>query len=127
MPSALSHIFDSAQSSGLGRFYAAGQDRYWLESEIFNVSTAFVSPYIDNGWAGVSVFAIGLGFISGLFYGRARGLAWVFFCVMFMSASALSIYSNNYTNLNFVGQFVWFFAYYYNFKFGNAKYGLQSK
>jgi oligosaccharide repeat unit polymerase len=116
IPSVFSNIFDSAQSPNADRFLAAGQERYWLESEIFNVSTAFISPYIDNGLVGVSVFSIGLGFFSGLFYGRPVGLAWLFFSVMFMSAAALSIYSNNYTNLNFVGQFFWFFIYYYRFR-----------
>ncbi len=89
------------------RYLDAAAERYWLESEVFNVSTAGIEPYLDVGWIGISGFLIFVGALSGLVYHLSRGLTGTVAVITLMSAATLSIYSNNYVNWNLVGQMLW--------------------
>ncbi|WP_206036172.1 hypothetical protein [Crateriforma spongiae] len=98
--------------SRANRFKLSGNERYWLESKTFNVSTAFIGPYLDWGHTGVAAFAFLIGFLSSVsyaFYGSLPGLCFV---SILSTGCLLSVYSDSFTNLNFVGQFVWLAAVY---------------
>lgn len=113
IPSALSEFLGIEDIDNSNRFLDAGEKRYWLESKAFNVSTSFIEPYIDLGFTGITIFSALIGFLSGIVNGRLKGVNWLVVNVIFMAAAGLSIYSNNYTNLNFIGQFLW--LYFSNF------------
>lgn len=106
VPSVIANIF--VESSGADRFAAAAQARYWLQSEVFNVSSGFNSPYLDHGWAGIVTYAGFLGFACMLSFLRMREAVMLSAFAAFMTASLLSVFSNNLGNLNFMGQFAIF-------------------
>lgn len=104
IPSAITDLFTG--SSSTDRFAAKSVERYWLQSAVFNISTGFNSPYLDNGWLGMGLQSGFMGFLS--FYSFLRSRSTVGFCVTasLVAASCLTIFSNNFGNLNFVGQFL---------------------
>ena len=90
----------------MSRFKAASVDRYWLRSPVFNVSTGFNAPYLDGGFLGVFIYSAFIGFLCTFVYlgfGNMLGLAT--FSVL-MSGALITVFSNNFGNLNYVGQFL---------------------
>ncbi|AKG70719.1 hypothetical protein WN53_17230 [Serratia fonticola] len=88
---------------------AASNVGSWFESEAFNVSTAMLQPYIDNGWFGINILMVLLGFVSGVIYSCGKTALAFFSLITISTACVLSIYSDNFTNLNFIGQFIFYF------------------
>lgn len=107
VPSAIASALSGKRIDPGSRFEQAGKDRYWLESRVFNVSTAGIEPYIDMGNFGIWMFFAVIGLLSSFCYYHLSGYVGLTSSVIFISAGILSIYSNNFTNLNFVGQFLW--------------------
>lgn len=86
--------------------YADSVDKfYYLESNVFNVSTAFIKPYLDLGVLGVSIFSFVVGFLGQAFFRVGGGIVGFVFSVFMCSAGMLSIFSNNYLNPNFIFQY----------------------
>lgn len=74
--------------------------RYWLVSDVFNVSTAYSNSYLDVGMIGVAFFNfIVAGLTAGLYY-FARSVSGKLMYVVFIQALALTIFNDNFTNLN---------------------------
>jgi oligosaccharide repeat unit polymerase len=103
LPSFISNMINPV--GDLGRFDTKAIERYWLESAIFNISTGFNSPYLDYGWIGMILLAAMQGFLSIWAFLRSRSLIGLCVTAGLISASMLSVFSNNYGNLNFAGQF----------------------
>lgn len=106
VPSAIQAAFGQAVW-GADRFQRMADERYWIESSIFNVSTAMIGPFIDLGWMGAALFLISVGILSRAVYARSRTLFGYVASIMLGAAAVLSIYSNNYVNLNMLGQILW--------------------
>jgi len=103
LPSAL-----SGDTEGMDRFHEVGAERYWLESKVFNVSTGFNEPYLDYGFYGIFFHAAFIGFLVSITFLRFRGtVGLVTYCAL-LTGSLLTIFSNTFGNLNYVGQFAFF-------------------
>jgi oligosaccharide repeat unit polymerase len=89
------------------RFRLAAEERYWLESSTFNVSTAFIGVYLDWGILGIGLVAFSLGFICSATFCAFRSIYGLVSSVALTTACLLSVYADSFTNLNFVGQFAW--------------------
>ncbi|MEO6524911.1 MAG: O-antigen polymerase [Mucilaginibacter sp.] len=89
--------------------YTTGGD---LVTEAFNVSSAFVSPYIDMGYMGIIIFTFAIGIISNLVW-WVKGIKRFFYRAILIQILVLSIFYNMFVYLPVVFQFVWiaiFFA-----------------
>lgn len=91
---------------------------YYLVTQAFNVSTAYIDPYRDLGYVGVFLLA----FFPGLFvtYLRSRTdiRAVLFFCIL-MQCNILSVFYNHYMYLPIIFQLVvinFCFVARYNFR-----------
>lgn len=79
---------------------AATSEKYWLISDVFNVSTAYASAYIDVGTIGVTMFNMIISFLTAGLYFFARSLAGKMMFVVFVQALFLTVFNDNFTNLN---------------------------
>ena len=89
------------------RFQIAAVERYWLESSVFNVSTAFIGPYLDWGKWGIWLAAFTLGILCSTVFSTFHSMEGLAGIVILTTACLLSVYADSFTNLNFIGQFAW--------------------
>lgn len=111
VPSVITRALGGSTENQSDRYAIKAEQRYWLESPVFNVSTSFIEPYIDMGWKGVIFFILFISIGSSIVYRKASGIFWMSSNCILCSAAILSIYSNNYSNLNFLGQFLWLYLF----------------
>lgn len=109
VPSAIKNAF-SGETSNLSRFQAAAAERYWLQSSVFNVSTGFNPAYLDKGMGGIFFYSSFIGFCCSLSYLLHRGVVGVALFGALMAGSLLTVFSNSFANLNYVGQVFFFLA-----------------
>ncbi|MDX5627790.1 MULTISPECIES: O-antigen polymerase [unclassified Brenneria] len=117
VPSVIMDILRGGGGSRYDFIATASNVGLWFESEAFNVSTAMLRPYIDNGWIGIQSLMIALGLVSGSIYFSGRSSLAFFSLITISTSCVLSIYSDNFTNLNFIGQFIFYFFIFLRFKF----------
>jgi oligosaccharide repeat unit polymerase len=86
--------------------------RYWLVSDVFNVSTAYSNSYLDVGLIGVAFFNFIVAGLTAGFYYFAKSVSGKLMYVVFIQALALTIFNDNFTNLNNCFQIAFiFFAF----------------
>lgn len=73
---------------------------YWLVSEVFNVSTAYSNAYLDVGITGVAIFNFIIAWLTAGLYYLGRSVAAKLMYVVFMQALVLTVFNDNFTNLN---------------------------
>ncbi|KGM35860.1 hypothetical protein P409_01890 [Inquilinus limosus MP06] len=85
---------------------------YWLVSEVFNVSTAYSNAYLDVGITGVAIFNFIIAWLTAGLYYLGRSVAAKLMYVVFMQALVLTVFNDNFTNLNNCFQIAFiFFAF----------------
>ncbi|NDU99873.1 oligosaccharide repeat unit polymerase [Pseudoroseicyclus tamaricis] len=104
VPSALSRLAAAPVEAAAGRFQAAAEERYWLQSPMFNVSTGFNPAYLDLGIPGIVGFAAVIGFLTTFAYCRFRGELGTATYAALLTGALLTVFSNSFSNLNYVGQ-----------------------
>lgn len=116
-------VVEAINGSGSRYDFAAAASNVgsWFESESFNVSTAMLQPYIDNGWIGVQILMALLGVVSGWVFFSGSGAMAFFSLITISTACVLSIYSDNFTNLNFIGQFIFYILIFMKFRYKNVR------
>lgn len=77
-------------------------------SEAFNVSTAFVDPYIDTGYLGIVVFSAIICFATLYFWSKTSKRELFIFCVLGQSM-VLTIFYNHFFSLPVITQVFWFY------------------
>lgn len=77
-------------------------------SEAFNVSTAFVDPFTDNGYIGILLFTILISFVTIYFWYKKSARDLFVFCVLTQSL-ILTIFYNHFFSLPVVTQIFWFY------------------
>lgn len=78
---------------------------YYLVTQAFNVSTAYVDPYRDLGYSGVFIFASVAGFFVTYLNGKTNFKSIMFFCIL-MQCNVLSVFYNHYMYLPIIFQLV---------------------
>lgn len=73
---------------------------YWLVSDVFNVSTAYSNAYLDVGIAGVAIFNFIIAWLTAGLYYLGRSVSAKLMYVVFMQALVLTVFNDNFTNLN---------------------------
>jgi oligosaccharide repeat unit polymerase len=78
-------------------------------SEAFNVSTAFVDPYTDNGYLGIVIFSAIICFVTLYFWNKKSKRELFIFCVLGQSM-VLTIFYNHFFSLPVITQIFWFYV-----------------
>ena len=78
---------------------------YYLVTQAFNVSTAYIDPYRDLGYFGIFMFSSVAGFFVTLLGAKTNFKAILFFCVL-MQCNVLSVFYNHYMYLPIIFQLV---------------------
>ncbi|SDG12723.1 oligosaccharide repeat unit polymerase [Pedobacter terrae] len=86
-----------------------------LVTPAFNVSSAFMSSYMDMGKYGLAIFAFVIGLISNLTW-WATGSKRFFFRAITFQCIILSIFYNHFFYLPVAFQYVWFILFFMNYK-----------
>lgn len=105
LPSVLRNLIFDPEMLGSGN----------LVTQAFNVSSAFVAPYIDMGKYGIVIFSFYIGVFCN-FTWWAEGSKQIFFRAITTQIIILSIFYNMFMYLPVVFQFVWIFIYFLRFK-----------
>lgn len=77
-------------------------------SEAFNVSTAFVDPFTDNGYLGILLFTVLISSVTIYFWYRKSVRDLFIFCVLTQSL-ILTIFYNHFFSLPVITQIFWFY------------------
>jgi oligosaccharide repeat unit polymerase len=75
----------------------------------FNVSTAYVGPFMDYGYIGITCFSLLIGIISSYFWRKRRQFKYQLLYSVMVQCLALSIFWNFLFDTSFLGQFIWIF------------------
>jgi len=78
---------------------------YYLVTQAFNVSTAYIDPYRDLGYFGVFLFAFVAGFFVKYLNGKTEFKSIMFYCII-MQCNVLSVFYNHYMYLPIIFQLV---------------------
>lgn len=78
-------------------------------SEAFNVSTAFVDPFTDNGYIGILMFTVLISSASLYFWYKKSVRDLFIFCVLTQSL-ILTIFYNHFFSLPVITQIFWFYV-----------------
>ena len=91
-----------------GESYSVSNTSGNLISEAFNVSSAFTSPFLDAGYAGIAIFSFVIGFISFICW-WTRGNKRVFYRAVIAQCLILTIFYNHFFYLPIIFQLFWIF------------------
>lgn len=75
----------------------------------FNVSTAYVGPFMDYGYAGIACFSLLIGIISSYFWRKRRIFKYQLLYSIMVQCLALSIFWNFLFDTSFLGQLIWIY------------------
>ena len=78
---------------------------YYLVTQAFNVSTAYIDPYRDLGYFGVFLFASIAGFFVKFLDNKSDFKSVIFFCIL-MQCNILSVFYNHYMYLPIIFQLI---------------------
>ncbi|HHE6157393.1 O-antigen ligase [Citrobacter freundii] len=78
---------------------------YYLVTQAFNVSTAYIDPYRDLGYFGVFIFSSVAGFFVTYLSNKTEFKSILFFCIL-MQCNVLSVFYNHYMYLPIIFQLV---------------------
>jgi oligosaccharide repeat unit polymerase len=77
-------------------------------SEAFNVSTAFVDPFLDSGYVGILIFTIVIASATLYFWYKKTARDLFIYCVLAQSL-ILTIFYNHFFSLPVITQIFWFY------------------
>ena len=103
----LPSIIRSEMSGGADQFERMSRSRYWLESSMFNVSTAYLPAYLDRGFFGIFAYALITSLVVSVVYHHASSWTGLIMLATLYAANVLTVFSDNFVNLNVAGQFIW--------------------
>jgi len=104
LPSAVERIFLGSEDRY--DWAKVSEERYWLESNVLNVSTAYLGPFLDLGILGIIIFNSIIISISLIIYKSLKTSKDCIVLVILYTGIILTVFSNVFTNLNFVGQLI---------------------
>jgi len=84
----------------------------------FNVSTAYVGPFMDYGYVGIICFSLLIGIISSYFWRKRRQFKYKLLYSITVQCLALSIFWNFLFDTSFLGQLVWIYILFRQRPFG---------
>ncbi|MCO8121619.1 oligosaccharide repeat unit polymerase [Stieleria sp. TO1_6] len=119
-------VLDGTDEDASDRYRTAAKTRHWLDSPMFNVSTAFINPLLDYGMYGVFFYAILTSYVASSVFFLSEDWVGIIVSVTLYATSVLTVFSDSFVNLNVIGQLLWVFVVYglSRFRIGSPSYSL---